>query len=74
MVEKKQNSTGKTKTYQQMADELNGLIEWFESDRVNLDEAVDKYEQAMRLLKEMEDFLKAAENKVTKIALKFGDE
>jgi exodeoxyribonuclease VII small subunit len=62
------------KTYQQMADELNGLIEWFESDRVNLDEAVDKYEQAMRLLKEMENFLKAAENKVTKIALQFGDD
>jgi len=63
-----------TKTYQQMADELNGLIEWFESDQVNLDEAVDKYEQAMSLLKDMEDFLKSAENKVTKIALQFGDE
>jgi exodeoxyribonuclease VII small subunit len=63
-----------TKTYQQMADELNALIEWFESDQVNLDEAVDKYEQAMSLLKNMEDFLKSAENKVTKIALQFGDE
>ena len=63
-----------TKTYQQMADELNGLIEWFESDQVSLDEAVDKYEQAMSLLKDMEDFLKSAENKVTKIALQFGDE
>jgi exodeoxyribonuclease VII small subunit len=63
-----------TKTYQQMADELNALIECFESDQVNLDEAVDKYEQAMSLLKNMEDFLKSAENKVTKIALQFGDE
>lgn len=63
-----------TKTYQQMADELNGLIEWFESDQVSLDEAVGKYEQAMELLKQMEDFLKAAENRVTKIALRFGDD
>lgn len=65
-------ATSKTpKTYQQMADQLNGLIEWFESDSVNLDEAVSQYEQAMELLAQMEDFLKTAENKVKKIALKF---
>ena len=64
----------KPKTYQQMADELNGLIEWFESDSVNLDEAVGKYEQAMELLAQMENFLKAAENKVKKIAVKFDSE
>jgi len=62
------------KTYQQMADELNGLIEWFEGDSVNLDEAVGKYEQAMELLVQMEDFLKTAENKVKKIAVKFDNE
>jgi exodeoxyribonuclease VII small subunit len=68
-------ATSKTsKTYQQMADELNGLIEWFESDSVNLDEAVGKYEQAMELLARMEDFLKTAENKVKKIAMKFDSE
>lgn len=64
----------KPESYQQMADELNGLIEWFESDSVNLDEAVDKYEQAIDLLAEMESFLKTAENKVKKIALKFDSE
>jgi exodeoxyribonuclease VII small subunit len=63
----------KTKTYQQMADELAGLIEWFESDAVNLDEAVGKYQQAMELIKQMEDYLKTAENKVKKISAKFGD-
>jgi exodeoxyribonuclease VII small subunit len=61
----------KPKTYQQMASELNDLIEWFESDSVNLDEAVGKYEQAMELLSQMEDFLKTAENKVKKISAKF---
>ena len=60
-----------TKTYQQLSDELNQLIEWFESDAVNLDEAVDRYEQAMELLKRMEDHLKLAENKVKKISVKF---
>jgi len=60
-----------TKNYQQLATELNQLIEWFEGDSVNLDEAVDKYEQAMSLLKQMEEHLKTAENKVKKIAVKF---
>jgi exodeoxyribonuclease VII small subunit len=52
------------KSYRQMADELNGLVEWFESDQLNLDEAVAKYEQAMQLLEQMENQLKTAENRV----------
>jgi exodeoxyribonuclease VII small subunit len=63
----------KTKSYQDMADELNRLVEWFESDSVNLDEAVEKYESAMELLRQMEDYLKTAENKVKKINAKFDD-
>lgn len=59
------------KNYQQLSDELNKLIEWFEGDKVNLDEAVEKYEQAMNLLKQMEDHLKLAENKVKKISVRF---
>ena len=58
-------------TYQQLSDELSQLIEWFESESVSLDEAVEKYEQAMELLKRMEEHLKSAENKVKKIAVKF---
>jgi exodeoxyribonuclease VII small subunit len=64
----------KPKTYQQMDDELNELVEWFESDLVNLDEAVAKYEQAMELLQQMEIYLKTAENQVKKIAAKFDGE
>jgi exodeoxyribonuclease VII small subunit len=60
-----------TMTYQQLSDELSQLIEWFESESVSLDEAVEKYEQAMELLKLMEERLKSAENKVKKIAVKF---
>lgn len=59
------------KNYKQMSDELNKLIEWFESDELNLDEAVEKYEQAMELLQAMEEHLKNAENKIKKIAVKF---
>jgi exodeoxyribonuclease VII small subunit len=59
------------KNYQQLSEELNQLIDWFEGDAVNLDEAVDKYEQAMALLKRMEEHLKTAENKVKKISVSF---
>jgi len=62
------------KSYQQMADELNQLVSWFESDAVNLDEAVAKYEQALELLGQMESYLKTAQNKVKKIAVKFDSE
>lgn len=66
--------TKPTETYKQMEDQLQSLVDWFESDAANLDEAADKYQQAMELLKQMEDFLKTAENRIKKISLQFGDE
>lgn len=59
------------KTYQQLSDELNELTAWFESDQVNLDEAIHKYERAMKVLDEMEKYLKTAQNKIKKVAAKF---
>ncbi|HEU5004868.1 MAG TPA: exodeoxyribonuclease VII small subunit [Candidatus Saccharimonadales bacterium] len=60
-----------TKTYRQMNEELAEILAWFESEQVDLDQAVAKYEQAMKLLASMEDYLKTAENKIKKIATKF---
>ena len=57
--------------YQAMSAELMEIIEWFESDQVNLDEAIVKYEQALALIAEIENYLKTAENKVKKISTKF---
>jgi exodeoxyribonuclease VII small subunit len=62
-----------SKTYKQLAEELEKLVDWFEGDEVNLDDAVIKYEQALELLAQMERHLKTAENKVKNIALKFED-
>jgi len=45
---------------------LAEIIEWFESDKVNLGEAVEKYEQALALIAEIEKYLKTAEIKITK--------
>lgn len=47
--------------------ELSEIIEWFESDKVSLDEAIEKYEEALTLIAEIEKYLKTAENKIKKI-------
>ena len=58
------------KNYQQLSDEFATLLAWFEGDQVNLDEAVQKYEQAVELLDEMEKYLSTAQNKIKKITAK----
>lgn len=64
-------ATAKTdkKNYQQLAAELAAIIDWFEAGDVNLDQAIAKYEQAVKLIAEMETYLKTAENKLKKIKL-----
>jgi exodeoxyribonuclease VII small subunit len=57
------------KNYKQMADELAELMEWFESGNVDIDEAMNKYEQAMKLIEQMEQYLKTAENKIRKVSI-----
>lgn len=57
----------KTKDYQQLSSQLAAIIDWFESDEVELDQAIIKYQQATKLLAEMEDYLKTAKNKIRKI-------
>lgn len=59
------------KSYARLSDELAEILEWFESENLDLDKAVAKYEQALRLLTEMENYLKTAENKVKKISARF---
>jgi exodeoxyribonuclease VII small subunit len=58
-----------SKDYKQMADELAELMEWFESGNVDIDEAMNKYEQAMKLIEQMEQYLKTAENKIRKVSI-----
>ena len=55
-------------TTAQLQAELDDLLLWFESDKVDLDEAVSKYERGIVLVKELEARLKTAENTILKIA------
>ncbi|MDB5160969.1 MAG: Exodeoxyribonuclease 7 small subunit [Candidatus Saccharibacteria bacterium] len=62
MTEKKSS-----KNYAQLSEELAGIIAWFEGGDVDIDSAIAKYEQAMKLVAELEAYLKTAENKIKKI-------
>lgn len=61
----------KKQDYQSLTAQLQAIVEWFESDKVNLDDAVAKYERALELIKQIEDYLKSTENKIKKINTKF---
>jgi exodeoxyribonuclease VII small subunit len=53
--------------YQTLNNELQELIDWFESTELNIDEALPKYEQALKIIKEMEKYLNTASNRIKKI-------
>jgi exodeoxyribonuclease VII small subunit len=59
-----------SKSYRQMATELDQIMQWFESGDIDIDEAINKYEEARKLIVEMEKYLKTAENKIKKISTK----
>lgn len=60
----------KPKNYKELSAELSELTAWFESGEGQVDEALAKYEHALRVIAEMEKYLKTAENKLRKINAK----
>ncbi len=59
------------KNYRQLSAELSDVLDWFDSEEVDLDEALAKYQEAMKLIKQMETYLKTAENKIREISASF---
>lgn len=57
----------KDKTTAQLQTELDEIIIWFESDQVDLDEAVKKYQRGTELIAELQNRLTSAENTIKKI-------
>ena len=48
----------------QKIEELNAKVEWFYSDEFKLDEAVERYKEAVKLAKEVEKDLKDLKNEI----------
>lgn len=59
--------------YRQLNDELDALLERLQSGELSIDEAVPAYERGMTLVKELEAYLQAAENRITEVQAKLQD-
>lgn len=61
------------KTFEDALNELETIVKELESGNVNLDDAINKYTEAMKLAKECSDKIKNAEDIVSKIVKENGE-
>ena len=57
------------KKFEDKVKELEEIINTLESGEIDLDDSINKYTQAMKLVKECDEQLKKIEEKISKIAL-----
>ena len=55
------------KSYSQLNEELDNVLVTLQSGNLDIDEAVKFYERGNELIKQLETYLKEAENKITKV-------
>ncbi len=60
-------------TLQTKIDKLRSLVDWFESDDMDIDETMQKYEAVKQLTAEIEASLNDLETNVTVVRDEFGD-
>ena len=59
-------------TFEESLESLENIVKELESGNVNLDDAINKYSEAMKLVKVCEEKIKSAEEMVTKIVKENG--
>ncbi len=62
----------KKEKFEEKLAKLEGLIKELENGEVDLDEAIDKYSEAMKLAKECTDEINKAEEQINKIVKEDG--
>lgn len=60
-----------TINYQQLSQELEDILNDLQVSGLDIDQAVKRYEQGMAIVSQLQDYLKQAENKVTKVKKTF---
>ena len=60
-------------TIQQLTDQLEELLAWFESEEITVEESVKKYEIATKISAEIEERLATAKNQITVIKKEYSD-
>ena len=59
----------KSLNYRKLNQELDDILGDLESGGFDIDEALKNYERGLAIVKQLEQYLKQAENKITKIKL-----
>ncbi len=57
--------------YRKLNDELDIIINKLQTADLDIDESIKLYEKGMKIVEELEKYLKTAQNKVTKIKKNF---
>ncbi len=60
----------KDTSYKALRHQLDELLAWFDSDDIDVDEAIAKYEKAIAIAAELEQHLSVAENKLKELKAK----
>lgn len=55
------------KSYKELQEELNMIISELQSEEIDLDEAVIKFEQATKITKQIKQYLETAENTLKRV-------
>ncbi len=61
------------KTSVELQAELESIIEWFESEEVDIDIAADKYKNGLEIAKELQERLVISKNVIKKLKQSFSD-
>ena len=64
-------ATQKKLSYQKLNAELDVILDELQGGELDIDEAVKKYERGMAIVKELQTYLKTAENTVKKVKANF---
>ncbi len=70
---KNAKEASRQKTLQQLMDELEELIAWFERDDIELEEALTKFQASTELAVQIKNRLKLLENKIILLKQKFNE-
>ncbi len=61
----------KSSGFQPQLEELEQIVTWFESEDVDIDQALEKFQRGMELVSHLEQWLEEAENTVQEITETF---
>jgi len=59
------------KSYQALRTELDNIVGSLQDSQLDIDQAAKAYERGMTIIKELEAYLKTAENKIIKLTKSF---